>query len=72
MKSTVPVGVPAPTGTPVTVAVNVTDWPRHAGLADELRAVALPINWAEAGPDIRHIKAPTANSDPHRERMVEI
>ena len=33
---TVPVGVPAPGALTVTVAVNVTDWPKTDGLADEV------------------------------------
>jgi hypothetical protein len=35
---TVPVGVPVPEVTE-TVAVNVTDWPEHDGLADEVTTV---------------------------------
>ena len=33
MKRTVPVGVPEPGALAVTVAVNVTDWPKTDGLA---------------------------------------
>jgi hypothetical protein len=39
---TVPVGVPLPGVTAVTVAVNVTDWPNTDGLCEELNAVELP------------------------------
>jgi hypothetical protein len=38
IKVTVPVGVPP---VPVTVAVNVTDWPAVEGFREELRAVLL-------------------------------
>ena len=38
---TVPVGVPAPGATAVTVAVNVTDWPNTDGLTEEARDVEL-------------------------------
>jgi hypothetical protein len=41
LKVTVPVGVPLPGGTAVTVAVNVTVWPDTEGLDDELSAVLL-------------------------------
>ena len=37
---TVPVGVPAPGRSTVTVAVNVTDWPKTEGLAEEVSVVA--------------------------------
>ena len=36
---TVPVGVPAPGAVAVTVAVNVTDWPKTDGFAELPRAV---------------------------------
>ena len=36
LKVTVPVGVPAPGETALTVAVKVTDWPETDGLAEEL------------------------------------
>lgn|ERR1041384_6697882 len=42
LKITVPVGVPDPGATVLTVAVKVTDCPEHDGLADELRAVVVP------------------------------
>ena len=38
---TVPVGVPTPGDTALTVAVNTTDCPNTEGLADEASAVAL-------------------------------
>jgi hypothetical protein len=38
---TVPVGVPAPGETALTVAVKVTDWPNTDGFTDELTAVEL-------------------------------
>jgi hypothetical protein len=38
---TVPVGVPEAGLVAVTVAVNVTDWPKTDGLADEVRVVLL-------------------------------
>ena len=41
MKSTVPVGVPAPGETGATVAVNVTDWPKTLGLVSEVSAVVV-------------------------------
>ena len=41
LKMTVPVGVPAPGDTALTVAVNVTDTPKVDGLSDELTVVAL-------------------------------
>src|ERR1700730_11598511 len=40
-KVTVPVGVPAPGGFAVTVAVNVTTWPATEGLTEELSAVVV-------------------------------
>ena len=36
-----PVGVPVPGATAVTVAVNVTDWPKTEGFSDEVTAVAV-------------------------------
>jgi len=41
LKSTVPVGVPAPGALAFTVAVKVTDWPNTDGFAEELKLVAL-------------------------------
>src|SRR5580658_2184914 len=41
-KVTVPVGVPDPGALAVTVVVNVTDWPKSEGLADELTLVLVP------------------------------
>ena len=38
---TVPVGVPEPGAFAETVAVNVTDWPKSDGLADESTAVVV-------------------------------
>ena len=38
---TVPVGVPAPGGPAETVAVNVTDWPKTEGFADEPTVVVV-------------------------------
>ena len=38
---TVPVRVPAPGATGLTVAVNVTDWPDTDGLADEVSVVVV-------------------------------
>ena len=35
MNVTVPVGIPEPGASPVTVAVNVIDWPNTDGLAEE-------------------------------------
>src|SRR6202023_287219 len=40
-KVTVPVGVPAPGGLAVTVAVKVPLWPATEGLAEELSAVVV-------------------------------
>ena len=40
-KVTVPVGVPAPGGLAVTVAVKVTLWPETEGLTEELSAVVV-------------------------------
>ena len=39
---TVPVGVPAPGATALTVAVKVTDWPKTDGLAEEATLVVVP------------------------------
>ena len=39
LKVTLPVGVPLPGATAVTVAVNVTDCPKTEGLAEEVTAV---------------------------------
>ena len=36
---TLPLGVPVPGDTVVAVAVNVTDWPKTAGLPEEATAV---------------------------------
>src|ERR1043166_7754668 len=41
LKVTVPVGVPAPGETALTVAVKVTDWPNTEGFCDEATATAL-------------------------------
>ena len=41
MNCTVPVGVPAPGDTAVTVALKVTGWPNTEGLTEELTAVVL-------------------------------
>ena len=38
-KVTLPVGIPAPGATAVTVAVNVTSWPALEGLADDITVV---------------------------------
>jgi hypothetical protein len=40
-KVTVPVGVPDPGGTGLTVAVKVTDWPKTVGFADEATDVVV-------------------------------
>jgi hypothetical protein len=40
MKVTVPVGV---TPLPLTVAVNVTDWPDVLGFSDDVTAVVAPV-----------------------------
>jgi len=40
-KVTVPVGVPAPGNTALTVAVKVTDWPNTEGLTEEATVVVL-------------------------------
>jgi hypothetical protein len=40
MKVTVPVGVPP---LPLTVAVNVTDWPDVLGFSDDVTAVVAPV-----------------------------
>ena len=39
---TVPVRVPEPGATALTVAVKVTDWPKTEGLAEEATVVLLP------------------------------
>src|SRR5438445_694456 len=39
LKVTVPVGVPAPGATALTVAVNVTGWPNTVGVAEEMTDV---------------------------------
>jgi hypothetical protein len=41
LKVTVPPGVPAPGATTLTVAVNVTDWPKTEGLADDATPVVV-------------------------------
>ncbi len=41
LKITVPVGVPAPGATALTVAVKVTDWPKTVGFGDEASVVTL-------------------------------
>ena len=38
---TVPVGVPVPGETALTVAVNITDWPNTDGFTDEVTVVEL-------------------------------
>ena len=40
-----PVGVPEPAGTAVTVAVKVTDWPGFDGLGEDVSAVDDPLAW---------------------------
>jgi len=42
LKVTVPVGVPVPGATAVTVAVNVTDCPKTDGFAEDVSAVDVP------------------------------
>ena len=42
MNVTVPVGVPEPGATALTVAVKFTDWPNTDGFTDEATAVAMP------------------------------
>jgi hypothetical protein len=39
---TVPVGVPVPGKTGLTVAVKVTNWPETEGLTDDVTAVVVP------------------------------
>ena len=49
---TVPVGVPAPGATAATVAVNVIDWPKTDGWADDVTAVVVNAwftAWVTAG-----------------------
>ena len=41
LNCTVPVGVPEPGATTLTVAVNITDWPEHEGFTEEVTAVAV-------------------------------
>src|SRR6266498_138064 len=41
LNCTVPVGVPEPGATGVTVAVKVIDWPKQDGLAEEVTAVVV-------------------------------
>lgn len=41
LKVTVPVGVPDPGATALTVAVKVTDWPKTEGFADDATAVVV-------------------------------
>jgi hypothetical protein len=41
LKVTVPVTVPDPGATGLTVAVNVTDWPNSEGFTDEVSAVVV-------------------------------
>src|SRR5436190_3258483 len=41
LKSTVPLGVPAPGAVAVTVAVKVTDWPNTDGFAEDVTAVVV-------------------------------
>jgi len=41
MKVTVPLGVPAPGATALTVAVNVTNWPNTDGWTEEVTAVVV-------------------------------
>src|ERR1043166_2233161 len=58
---TEPVGVPAPGGTALTVAVKVTDWPKTEGLAEEAREVVLlawPTVWVTI-PEVFVLKFPS-------------
>src|SRR5712691_11100062 len=41
LKVTVPLGVPAPGATGLTVAVKITDWPNTEGLAEEVTVVVV-------------------------------
>ena len=43
MNCTVPVGVPAPGDTAVTVALNVTGWPNAEGLTDDQQKILAAI-----------------------------
>src|SRR5207302_6955229 len=54
-KSALPVGVPAPGATGLTVAVKVTAWPNTDGLGAEVSAVvvpAWPTVWVSTGEEI--------------------
>lgn len=49
LKVMVPLGVPAPGATAVTVAVKVTFWPKTAGFAEEIRVVAVLAAFTTSG-----------------------
>ena len=62
LNCTVPVGVPAPGDTAVTVALKVTDWPNTEGLTDEFTAVellALLTVWPPASVPLLVLKLPS-------------
>ena len=53
VKTTLPVGVPAPGATGATAAVTVTGWPKTEGLADEDSAVVVEAWFHRLGEGIR-------------------
>ncbi len=62
MKVTVPVGVPAPGATALTIAVKVTGWPKTDGLFEETSAalvLALVTVCVSAGELVLELKLPS-------------
>ena len=61
MKVTVPVGVPLLGATALTVAVNVTDWPKTEGFCEEVSVVVV-LAWftaCESAADVLVVKFPS-------------
>src|SRR5436190_652329 len=67
---TVPVGVPDPGETAVTVAVNVTNWPKTDGFTDEVSAVAelalLTVCDSALEVEVRKFESPLYRSEERR------
>jgi len=65
---TVPVGVPLPGATALTVAVNVTDWPTVEGLAEEATVVEV-LAWFTTWVTVFEVLVPKFESPPYTALM---
>jgi hypothetical protein len=65
LKVTLPVGVPAPGATVVTVAVKVSDWPKTDGLGPVVRAIAVVVlAWFTVCVTVLEVLAPKVLATP--------